>query len=108
MIDATVFPGNSGGPVVSKPEVVSIQGTKSHDSAYLIGIRASYVPYIDVATSQQTQRPRVTFEENSWLANVYSVDCINEAIAKAQAAVAEGGTPQEAQPVKSDVSESSG
>jgi S1-C subfamily serine protease len=106
MVDATVFPGNSGGPVISRPELVAIKGTKSHNSAYLIGIIASYVPYIDVAISQQTKRPRVTFEENSGLANVYSVDCINETIAKARAVVG-GGAPKEAQPVESDVSESS-
>jgi S1-C subfamily serine protease len=102
MIDTTVFPGNSGGPVVSKPELVAIQGTKSHKAAYLIGIIASYVPYIDVAVSQQTQRPRVTFEENSGLANAYSVDCINQAIEKAEIA-AGGNSPEEAQPVESEV-----
>ena len=104
MVDATVFPGNSGGPVVSKPEIVSIRGTKSDNNANLIGIVASYVPYIDVAISQQTRKPRITFEENSGLTNVYSVDCINEAIAVAEAA-AGGEAQEEAQPVETEVSD---
>lgn len=106
MVDATVFPGNSGGPIVSKPEVISISGTKSYSSAALIGVVASYAPYIDVAVSQQTGRPRVTFEENSGLTNVYSVDCINETISAAEAA-AGGGAQEEAQPVETEASDSS-
>lgn len=79
-IDSLVFPGNSGGPVVYKPELVSIQGTKPLKQAALIGIVKSYIPYRDVAISQQTQRPRVIFEENSGLANVETVDKIIETI----------------------------
>ena len=41
LVDAFVFPGNSGGPVVSKPEALAITGTKSQDYAYLIGIVVS-------------------------------------------------------------------
>ena len=80
LIDAFVFPGNSGGPVVSKPEVVAIQGTKSQSAAYLIGIVKSYVPYQDVAISLQTKSPRVIFEENSGLAAVHPIDFVQEAI----------------------------
>jgi hypothetical protein len=46
----------------------------------LIGIIASYLPYEDVAVSQQTQRPRVIFAENSGLTNVFPVDCITETV----------------------------
>jgi hypothetical protein len=80
MADAFVFPGNSGGPVVLKPEIISIQGTKNNPTAYLIGIVLSYLPYIDVAVSGQTHRPRITFEENSGLAEVLPVDYIDQAI----------------------------
>jgi hypothetical protein len=38
------------------------------------------VPYIDVAISTQTRRPRVTFEENSGLTEVHPVDFIEETI----------------------------
>jgi S1-C subfamily serine protease len=39
LIDSFVFPGNSGGPVVSKPDINSIQGTKSINAANLIGAK---------------------------------------------------------------------
>jgi hypothetical protein len=80
LIDSHVFPGNSGGPVILEPSLMSIQGTKPIDKAYFLGIVNSYIPYIDVAVSPQTQRARVTFEENSGLAEVVPVDRINEAI----------------------------
>lgn len=80
LIDAFVFPGNSGGPVVSKPEAFAITGTKSQNASYLIGIVKSYVPYRDIAISQQTGRPRVIFEENSGLAAVHPIDYVQEII----------------------------
>jgi hypothetical protein len=80
LIDALVFPGNSGGPVLLRPEIVSITGTPPQNKSYLIGMVVSYQPYIDVAVSQQTQHPRVTFEENSGLASVLPTDYIASAI----------------------------
>ncbi len=80
LVDATVFPGNSGGPVIIRPELVSIQGTKAVGRASLIGIVKSYVPYQDFAVSQQTNRPRIIFEENSGLASVEPVDHILETV----------------------------
>jgi S1-C subfamily serine protease len=80
LIDAFIFPGNSGGPVVSKPEALAIQGTKSQNAAYLIGIIKSYVSYQDVAVSSQSKRPRIIFEENSGLAAVHPIDFVQEAI----------------------------
>lgn len=79
-VDAFVFPGNSGGPVITKPEVISIQGTQPFKQASLIGIIKSYIPYRDVAISQQTKNPRVIFEENTGLSLVEPVDHILEAI----------------------------
>jgi S1-C subfamily serine protease len=80
MIDSLVFPGNSGGPVILKPEIAAIQGTKSHLSAALLGLVTGYHTYIDTAVSPQTGHPRVTFEENSGLAEVLPVDFIEETI----------------------------
>ena len=80
LIDAPIFPGNSGGPVVTKPEEVAIQGTKAVGSAYLIGMVTSYVPYRDVAVSAQTGAVRIVFEENSGLASVLPMDYVVEAI----------------------------
>jgi S1-C subfamily serine protease len=89
LIDTTIFPGNSGGPVVTRPEFVSIQGTKAVSTAYLLGVVSSYVPYIDIAFSTQTKRPRITFEENSGLAAVVPIDYLVEIIEAATATLKE-------------------
>ena len=85
LVDAAVFPGNSGGPVLLCPTMTAIQGTASHDKSLLIGIVKSYTPYLDFAASQQTGRIRVVFEENSGLAAVHPVDFIEQAIDRHQA-----------------------
>jgi S1-C subfamily serine protease len=81
MIDAFVFPGNSGGPVVLRPDIVSIQGTKPHSRAVLMGLVTQSRSYVDTALSQQTRRPRISFEENAGLADVLPIDYVDEAIA---------------------------
>ena len=81
LIDSFIFPGSSGSPVVLKPEFVSITGAKPAISqAYFLGLVKGYIPYTDVAISAQTKRPRVTFEENSGLAEVIPADYIDETI----------------------------
>ncbi|MGA2607148.1 MAG: serine protease [Terriglobia bacterium] len=81
LIDSFIFPGSSGSPVVLKPEAVSIQGTKpAINQAYLVGVVQGFVSYIDRAISEQTKRPRITFEENSGLAKVVPADYIQETI----------------------------
>lgn len=84
LVDATVFPGNSGGPVILCPSAVAIQGTKTIEKADLIGVVKSYVPYSDLAVSSQTRKPRIMFEENSGLAAVEPVDAILETVALAE------------------------
>jgi hypothetical protein len=74
------FPGNSGGPLITKPDVVAITGTKVYSKSSLLGVISAYIPYQDIAISQQTGRPRIIFEENSGLAIAYTVDCILETI----------------------------
>jgi S1-C subfamily serine protease len=86
LIDALVFPGNSGGPVVSATDINAIEGTKAQGRAYLIGVVRGYLPYTDVAISQQTGQPRMLSQENSSLAEVIPIDYVNEAIAASGAA----------------------
>lgn len=78
LVDAFVYPGNSGGPVVLRPELASIKGTPPHTKSLLIGVVAGYVPYKEIAVSVQTQEPRVEFTENSGLSVVFPVDAIDE------------------------------
>lgn len=78
LVDAAVFPGNSGGPVIAGFYLASITGTKTREAASFIGIVQSYIPYQDVAISQQTKRPRIVFEENSGLASVIPADFLRD------------------------------
>lgn len=80
LIDAMVFPGNSGGPVIYKPEIISIEGTKSVTTPSLIGIVSGYLTFKETALSEQTGLPRIVFEENSGLATVVPVDDIMKTI----------------------------
>ncbi|MCB0760013.1 MAG: trypsin-like peptidase domain-containing protein [Flavobacteriales bacterium] len=78
LCDVFVFPGNSGGPVFAKPDAVSVHGTVQNKKSALIGVVRSYIPYRDTAVSQQTRRPRITFEENSGLASIIPIDHLLE------------------------------
>ena len=80
LIDASVFPGNSGGPVLTKPEIIAVGNYKPYGKSMLVGMVASYEPYNDVAISQQTGQPRVMFQENSGLGRVIPVDAIQETV----------------------------
>ena len=85
LIDASIFPGNSGGPVILRPETSAIEGTTPNNAAGLIGMVASYIPYREVAISEQTKRPRMIFEENSGLGKVITMDAIQRICESAQA-----------------------
>lgn len=80
LVDAQTFPGNSGGPIINRPEQMSIQGTAHNGSANLIGILNSYIPYRDTLVSQQTGEARMVQTENSGLTVVHPVDRIKEVV----------------------------
>jgi S1-C subfamily serine protease len=80
LVDAFVFPGNSGGPVVNKLDFTHIEGTKPITKAYGIGIVKAYEPYQDIAISEMTGKRRVVFEENSGLARVIPSEFIIETV----------------------------
>ncbi len=79
-IDASAYPGNSGGPVIHKPEVVAISGTMANSSAGLVGVISSGVTYTDVAISRQTGEARIIFTEQTGLVKVVPVELIYEII----------------------------
>jgi hypothetical protein len=84
LIDAFVFPGSSGGPVVYTPPIrLQGKGLVTIESPFvevemLIGLVVDYVPYTDVAVSPQTHRPRISFEENSGLCHAVPSDKVLE------------------------------
>jgi S1-C subfamily serine protease len=91
LIDTFIFPGNSGGPVVLRPDAISIVGTKPITESRVIGIVKGYVPYRDVAVSTQTGQARIIFEENSGLTSAHPISHVLE--------VLETGYPPEGDPV---------
>lgn len=76
LVDAQIFPGNSGGPVILKPEGFAIKGTQPQKQSLLIGVVKSYVSYEDIAVSVQTGEPRIIFQENAGLAAVHPIDYV--------------------------------
>ena len=79
-VDIQAFPGNSGGPVISRPETLAIEGTKTNSKANLIGILSAYLPYQDTLISQQTGQAIMIREENSGLTIVHPVNRIKEVV----------------------------
>lgn len=80
LVDAHTFPGNSGGPIISRPENMSIQGTPNNAKANLIGILSAYIPYKEVLYSRHSGHDRMIQEENSGLTIVHPVDRIKEVV----------------------------
>ena len=82
LIDIQNFPGNSGSPIINKPEALHIKGTPYLDRSVLVGIIHSYIPYEDNLISAQTKRVVEIKTENSGLAYAHPVEYIIEIIDK--------------------------
>ncbi len=80
LVDAQAFPGNSGGPIISKPENIPSVGGVNYIPARLLGVLSAYIPYKDALISQQTQEVKMVQTENSGLTIVYPVDRIKEVV----------------------------
>lgn len=83
-IDGSAFPGNSGSPIFLFPTPIKISNGGISIGAptkiSLLGVMGAYLPYQDVALSQQTGRPRVIFEENTGLSLIWSTKFIDQII----------------------------
>ncbi len=82
-IDASAFPGNSGSPVFLKPSPIKFdkQGISIGSDKVggkFAGVIGEYIPYQEIAFSNQTGRPRVIFEENTGLSKVWSATFLKE------------------------------
>jgi hypothetical protein len=78
LLDAFVFPGNSGGPVVYAPTDISIFLSSMLHDQRLVGLVSESVSYKETAISIQTKHPRITFEDNAGLCNVVPASAILE------------------------------
>ncbi len=87
LIDASVFPGNSDGPVILKPELAAIADTKPNTHCLLVGVTSQQLRSREVAVSEQTGKPRIVFEEDAGLAEVIPVEFVRETVIKEMAEV---------------------
>ena len=78
LIDSSIFPGNSGGPVILKPVMWSASGARRFTRPKVLGLVSAYLPYQDVARSEQTGRVRLVSEENSGIATVVPMGAVIE------------------------------
>lgn len=80
LVDIQNFPGNSGSPIVTRPEITSITGTKALNKSVLIGIVHSYLPYKESLVNTQTNELVEIRSENSGIAMVHPVELIREVV----------------------------
>lgn len=80
LIDSSIFPGNSGGPVILRPTNTAIANTKAVSSAYLLGAITGYLPYREELWTHQTNPPTVVSleREHSGLSFVVPMDYVKQ------------------------------
>ena len=74
LLDGSGFPGNSGGPVITKPQILAVHGSSMVNSSLLIGM----VP--ERRLSKVAGNEAVMVQETADLVVVTPMDAINEAI----------------------------
>ena len=84
MVDIQNFPGNSGSPVLLRPDIVSIKGTRNLTRCVLLGIIHSYLPYRETLIYSQTKETVEIRSENSGIAYAHPVEYIREIIDEIQ------------------------
>lgn len=82
LVDIQNFPGNSGSPIITRPDLVSITGTKALARSVLVGIVHSYIPYQESLINNQTKKVVEIRSENSGIALVHPVEYIREIVNK--------------------------
>ena len=80
IIDSSIFPGNSGGPVILKPTMVSLSDSKPVGKPLLLGVISGYIPYSEQLYTHQTIPPTVVSQtrENSGLSFCVPMDFVKE------------------------------
>jgi hypothetical protein len=79
-VDAPVFKGNSGGPVINKPQIVGIGDTPVVNNAYLIGILTKYISVTNRTRNElDVEQPNI-YETFLDLGKVLPVEHIERAI----------------------------
>ena len=79
LVDGSGFPGNSGGPVVTKPQLMTFDDSGRFESAYLVGMVAER-RFSDIETNVASTVENTYLEETADLIEVVSVDDIEDTI----------------------------
>lgn len=82
LVDIQNFPGNSGSPIIIRPETTHLEGTPVLGKSVLAGIVHEYFPYRETLINSQTKEIVEIRSENSGLANVHPVEYIRDIIDK--------------------------
>ena len=80
LVDIQNFPGNSGSPIVTRPEFISVSGTKAFNQSVLVGIICGYIPYTEQLINSQTKQVVEIKSENSGIALMHPVEYIREIV----------------------------
>lgn len=81
IIDMQNFPGNSGGPIFARPEILKLEGSPEPlNRCSLVGIVHGFISSTESTTSEQTGEVVEVRMENSGLALAYPVELIRETI----------------------------
>lgn len=80
LLDIQNFPGNSGSPIITKPEFISVGETRALNRCVLIGIIHSYIPYQESLINIQSNQIVEVRSENSGLAKANPVEFIREVL----------------------------
>lgn len=80
LVDIQNFPGNSGSPIITRPEFISVGDSSSLHKSVLVGIVHSYIPYQESLINSQTKQVVEIRSENSGIANVHPVEYIRDII----------------------------
>jgi len=80
LVDSSIFPGNSGGPVVYRPTITRLGETPAVAKPYLLGVVCSYLTYQEELFTHQTNPPTVVSlsRENSGLSYVVPMDFVRQ------------------------------
>lgn len=80
IIDSSIFPGNSGGPVILRPTIMSLSETTAVRQPYLLGVISGYLLYSEELYTHQTTPPTVVSlaRENSGLTYCVPMDFVKE------------------------------
>ena len=80
LLDAAVVYGNSGGPVILRPEVTAICGTQPHHNALLIGVVSGFLPYPEQVRQPHGEETGLVAPQHSGLSIVWPVDAIDQVV----------------------------